>query len=57
MSEGEREALQTVYARFFVEDLTAVKELAQERRIPWQVELRLLVHEAVKRRRRKPELR
>jgi predicted DNA binding CopG/RHH family protein len=40
-------ALGEVHARLFVEDLDEVKRRAAEKHIPWQIELRLLVHRAV----------
>ena len=36
-----------VYTRLFKEDVRALKASASEKGLPWQIELRLLVHRAV----------
>lgn len=44
--EAEQE-LEQVNARFFADDLKVIRALAAEERIPWQLKLRLLVHNAI----------
>jgi len=41
-------SLVEVHARLFAEDVEALKRVAAEKGLPWQIELRLLVRRGVK---------
>lgn len=43
----KKHRLTHVHARLFEEDLGRLKQLAAQKLIPWQTELRLLVHRAL----------
>lgn len=36
-----------IHTRLFADDLKKLKQIAAKKRVPWQVELRLLVHRAL----------
>lgn len=40
-------AVEEVHARLFREDVRKLKQIAAQKLIPWQTELRLLVHRAL----------
>lgn len=45
---NNRPKLTPVNTRLFADDVKAIKEIAAEQGLPWQVELRLLVRRALK---------
>lgn len=44
----KRNATHSVHARLFVEDIARLKKIAEQHGLPWQIELRLLVHRALR---------
>jgi predicted DNA binding CopG/RHH family protein len=46
MSKPEK--LVEVHARFFAEDIDAVKKIAQEKGLKWQIELRVTLRRALR---------
>lgn len=45
--DRKKKGLVEVHARLFPEDVAKVKHIAAQKLIPWQTELRLLVHRAL----------
>jgi predicted DNA binding CopG/RHH family protein len=48
LKQKPRAALVPVNTRLYADDLALLKRIAAERRIPYQIELRQLVHRALK---------
>lgn len=51
-AEAAASGLVEIHTRLFQEDLVKLKQIAGESRLKWQVELRMLVHRALKNERR-----